>query len=807
MGQQNDHTVTPEAVAELREHASSLQRELDRRHGVEGELIGRLEAQRREASESAAVLRLLIDSVQDYAIFMLDPTGRVMTWNVGAQRCKGYAADEIIGRHFSTFYRAPDVAAGKCEYELEVAARAGRFEEEDWRVRKDGSEFWANVVITPMHGGDGTLVGFAKVTRDLTERRSAVEQRRRDEERFRLLIESVRDYAIFILDPSGIVATWNPGAARIKGYEPDEIIGRHFSVFYPEADVLAGKCDMELDIAAREGRFEDEGWRVRKDGSRLWANVVITALRDETGALTGFGKVTRDLTERKAAEERRRVEDQRFALLVSSVKDYALFILDPAGNVATWNTGAERIKGYTAQEIVGSHFSRFYPEDDVRAGKCEHELATAAREGSFEDEGWRIRKDGSRFWANVVISAIHDELGNLVGYSKVTRDLTERKRSEDEIAARKAAEHANRTKDEFLAMLGHELRNPLAPIVSAIQLLKLRDDKKSAREHQVIERQVRQMVHLVDDLLDVSRISRGKIELKKAPMDLRDALAKASEIAIPLFERKRQDFEVRVPPFPLVVDGDDARLTQVFANLLNNAAKYTGEGGRITLTVRHNRTHIVAEVQDNGIGIEPGLLSRVFELFVQGYQDADRAEGGLGIGLTLVRSLVHLHGGEVEARSGGVDAGSTFLVRLPAVDQILEVETTPEPSVILSAAPGKRRQVLLVDDNEDARMLLADLLARFGHSVKAAADGPSALAVLEVFKPDVAILDIGLPGMDGYELAMRIREMPDHKQLRLFALTGYGQPRDVTHAKDAGFEVHLVKPIDVDRLLFHIVSS
>jgi CheY-like chemotaxis protein len=245
----------------------------------------------------------------------------------------------------------------------------------------------------------------------------------------------------------------------------------------------------------------------------------------------------------------------------------------------------------------------------------------------------------------------------------------------------------------------------------------------------------------------------------------------------------------------------------VFANLLNNAAKYTGEGGRITLTVRHNKTHIVAEVQDNGIGIEPGLLSRVFELFVQGYQDADRAEGGLGIGLTLVRSLVHLHGGEVEASSGGVDAGSTFLVRLPAVEQILEVERTPEPSVILSAAPGKRRQVLLVDDNEDARMLLADLLARFGHSVKAAADGPSALAVLEVFKPDVAILDIGLPGMDGYELAMRIREMPDHKQLRLFALTGYGQPRDVTHAKDAGFEVHLVKPIDVDRLLFHIISS
>jgi PAS domain S-box-containing protein len=676
MAHNNDRTDTPEAVADLREHASSLQREIDRRVLVEDELTGRLDARGRESAASDALLRLLVDSLEDYAIFMLDPMGRVVTWNVGAQSCKGYTAGEIIGRHFSAFYPASDIAAGKCDYELEVATRAGR--------------------------------------------------------------------------------------------------------------------------------FEDEGWRVRKDGSQFWANVVITALRDPTGTLVGFGNVTRDLTEQKAAEERRRFDDQRFALLVGSVKDYALFILDPAGNVATWNIGAERIKGYAASEIIGSHFSRFYPEDDVRAGKCEHELAVAAVEGRFEDEGWRVRKDGSRFWANVVISAIRDDLGTLVGFSKVTRDLTERRRAEEEAAARKAAEQANRTKDEFLAMLGHELRNPLAPIVSAIQLLKLRGDERSAREHQVIERQVKQMIHLVDDLLDVSRISRGKIELKKAPADLRDALAKATEIAIPLFERKRQDFEVKVPSYPLVVNGDDARLTQVFANLLNNAAKYTEEGGRIVLTVRHNTTHIIVEVQDNGIGIDPALLPRVFELFVQGYQDADRAEGGLGIGLTLVRSLVLLHGGEVEALSGGSHAGSTFIVRLPAVEQPLEVE--PEPSPPAAAAPSKRRKILVVDDNDDARMLLVDVLATFGHSVKSAADGPAALAMLEVFKADVAILDIGLPGMNGYELATRIRDMPEHKKLRLLALTGYGQPEDATHTKDAGFDVHLVKPIDVQRLLMHIVS-
>jgi PAS domain S-box-containing protein len=499
--------------------------------------------------------------------------------------------------------------------------------------------------------------------------------------------------------------------------------------------------------------------------------------------------------------------DATFRLLVESVRDYAIFILDPAGNVATWNAGAQRFKGYEAHEIIGRHFSTFYPEADVLAGKCEMELEGAARDGRFEDEGWRVRKDGSRFWANVVITALRDASGTLIGFGKVTRDLTERRRAEEETTARKAAEQASRTKDEFLAMLGHELRNPLAPIVSAIQLLKLRGERSSAREYQILERQVKQMVRLVDDLLDVSRISRGKIELKTRPIDLRDALAKATEIALPLFEQKRQDLEVSAPPYPLVVDGDDARLTQVFANLLNNAAKYTPEAGRITMTVRRNRQNIIVEIQDNGIGIDPSLLPRVFELFVQGHQGPDRAAGGLGIGLTLVRSLVLLHGGEVEARSEGLHAGSTFIVRLPLVDRTLPPEPDDELPAFVAVAPSKRRRILLVDDNDDARMLLADVLATFGHKVEVAGDGPAALAILKVFKPDVAILDIGLPGMDGYELAARIHDLPGHRTLRLLALTGYGQPEDAKRTKAAGFDVHLVKPIDFQSLLAHLVSS
>ena len=254
------------------------------------------------AVEGEERFRLLVESVKDYAIFMLDPAGHVLTWNLGAERIKGYKAHEIIGKHFSIFYPPEDVAAGKTEGELEIATRTGRFEEEGWRLRKDGSRIWANVTITAMRGRDGTLSGFAKVTRDLTDRRRAEEETRR----FRLLVESVRDYAIFILDPGGHVLTWNPGAERIKGYRAHEIIGKHFSIFYPPEDVAAGKTERELEIATRDGRFEEEGWRLRKDGSHMWANVTITAMRSQDGELIGFAKVTRDLTERRDAEQTQR---------------------------------------------------------------------------------------------------------------------------------------------------------------------------------------------------------------------------------------------------------------------------------------------------------------------------------------------------------------------------------------------------------------------------------------------------------------------------------------------------------------------
>jgi PAS domain S-box-containing protein len=306
------------------------------------------------------------------------------------------------------------------------------------------------------------------------------------DDRFRLLVESIIDYAIVVLDPKGHILTWNSGAERINGYRAQEIIGRHFSRFYPPDVAQSGWPEHELRQAAMLGRFEDEGWRVRKDGSRFWANVVITALKSEAGQLQGFAKITRDLTERKAHEEALRRSEERFQLFMEAVTDYAIFMLDPNGHVLTWNPGAHRIKGYSPEEIIGQHFSRFYPPEVVETGWPEHELHEAAEKGHFRDEGWRIRKDGTKFWADVVITALRDHAGHLHGFAKITRDLTERKRVEAleahgalreellnaERNARIEAQRAARIKDEFLATLSHELRTPLNAILGWAQILR-----------------------------------------------------------------------------------------------------------------------------------------------------------------------------------------------------------------------------------------------------------------------------------------------------------------------------------------------
>ncbi len=505
----------------------------------------------------------------------------------------------------------------------------------------------------------------------------------------------------------------------------------------------------------------------------------------------------RDVVESQVGEQELGHEPS-FRLMVESIHDYAVFMLDPKGRVATWNPGAQRFKGYQAKEIIGRHFSAFYPPEDVLNGKCERELEIATETGRFEEEGWRVRKDGSRFWANVVISAIRDSGQRLVGFAKVTRDLTERRRADEEREQLIAAEHINRVKDEFLATLSHELRNPLAPIVTALQLMKMHPDAEAlSKERQIIERQVQHMVRLVDDLLDVSRISQGKLELQMQQLELAAVVNSATEIARPLIEQRKHRLTIDVPVSGLAFTGDEVRMVQVVTNLLTNAAKYTPAGGAIRVTGSRHGDEAVLSVSDNGHGITRDLLARIFEPFVQAPRPVDRGAGGLGIGLTLVRSLLQLHGGSVTAYSDGPGKGSEFLVKLPM--EVTAVSLPPDTDVA-ARTPATRSRVLVVDDNADAAVLLAELLRTRGHDVRVAYDGAEALNVIVSFVPDTAVLDIGLPGMDGYELARHLRERLG-KACSLVALTGYGRAEDRHKSRAAGFDTHLVKPVDPTQII------
>ncbi len=732
--------------------------------------------------------RRLVEGVRDYAIFLLDPEGRVESWNDGAALIKGYTAEEIIGRHFSVFYPESAVAHRWPQHELETAARLGRFEDEAWRVRKDGSHFWANVVINAMRDDQGRLLGFSKITRDLSERRENEERVRRSEERFRLLVQGVQDYAIFMLDPDGRIMSWNEGAQRIKGYRAEEIIGKHFSVFYPKEVLEVGWPATELREAERNGRFEDEGWRVRKDGTRFWADVVITALRDRDGTLRGFSKITRDLSERREYDERLRHSEERLRVLLEGVQDYAISMLDPFGRVTSWNKGGERIIGYAEAEITGQSFERFYTPEDLAAGRPAEELRRAALERRSEDIGWRVRKDGVRFWAETTTNPLLDEEGRLLGFAHVMRDRSERKRME-------SLEQEGRRLTEFLAMLAHELRNPLAPIRNAVTIMAAHEGlpPQVAWSRDVIGRQTGHLTRLVDDLLDVSRITRGKLRMKTANMDLNGAVERAIESSRPFFDSRRQRLETALAPEPLAVHGDMTRLTQVIVNLLNNAAKYTPEGGCIRVETALAGGECVLRVRDNGVGIAPHLLETVFELFTQGERSLDRSEGGLGIGLTLARRIVNLHGGSIVARSEGAGRGSEFELRLPRFGEALQMPAEPAPHE--PSPPARKRSIVVVDDNDDAATSMAMLLRMMGHEVAVEHDGEAALERISTAPPDIVLLDIGLPGMNGYEVASHLRATPEGRDLRIYALTGYGQDEDRRRSEAAGFDGHLVKPV------------
>jgi PAS domain S-box-containing protein len=534
----------------------------------------------------------------------------------------------------------------------------------------------------------------------------------------------------------------------------------------------------------------------RPDGSRLTVLAHANPIHDASGTLLGSVNVLVDITEHKRVE----------AALRSSQQDLADFLehgaiplhwVGPDGMILWANQAELDLLGYTREEYIGHHIAEFHADPDVIADI----MTRLAQHETLRDYPARLRgKDGSV--KHVLIdSNVRWEDGQFIHTRCFTRDISERKRAEE------ALREADRRKDEFLATLAHELRNPLAPIRHAVEILRLQGAPAPEQPWavDVIDRQLRQLTRLLDDLLDVSRITAGRLDLRQARVDLAEVLQVAAETSRPLIEEHGQAFALTLPPHPITLDGDLTRLAQVIANLLNNAAKYTDRGGYIWLTAEQRGLEAVVTVRDTGIGIPPELLPRIFEMFMQADRSLERSHSGLGIGLTLARQIVERHGGTLTAHSDGAGTGSAFIIRLPVLP-----EAAPAPPRTRPAREGQvpvaARRILVVDDERIAAASLGKLLTILGHETRTAYDGLETVGVAEAFRPDVVLLDIGLPKMNGYEVARKIRQQPWGQGMVLIALTGWGQEADRQRARDAGFDHHLVKPVALAALTQMLAS-
>ena len=616
------------------------------------------------AHDAEVSFRLLVESVKDYAIFMLDPEGRVATWNRGAEIIKGYRAGEIVGKHFSRFYIPEDVEARKPEQELETATTTGRCEDEGWRVRKDGSRFWANVVITAVRDGHGKLRGFVKVTRDLSERRRVEEKLRRSEERSRQLVESIKDYAIVLLDTEGRVISWNSGAQRIKGYRAEEILGEHFSRFFTPEDIAAGLPEHHLKLAAAEGQYEDEGWRVRKDGSRFWANAVLTAVRDEHGALTGFAKVTRDLTERRRADEALRAAEE-YARLVVDLAYSAFVAIDEDGVITGWNRQAEITFGWPRDEAIGRELAEtIIPPQHRDAHRSGLRRYLATGEGPVLNrvvEITALRRDGSEFPVELTISPMR--IGGKAVFTAFVRDITDRKTAEETLRrSSEALAAANTELESFSYSVSHDLRAPLRAIDGYAQAL-LEDhaaklDTEGQRLLGVVRENAQRMGQLIDGLLRFARFGRQSMTM--APIDM-TALARAA------VDELEQGSERALPPITIAqlppAVGDKTLIRQVLANLVGNAVKFSR--GRhapdVRIGGRPEGPEVIYFVRDNGVGFDMQYADKLFQVFGRLHR-AEEFEG-TGVGLALAQRIVHRHGGRVWAESVPGE-GATFYFTL-----------------------------------------------------------------------------------------------------------------------------------------------
>jgi PAS domain S-box-containing protein len=591
--------------------------------------------------------------------------------------------------------------------------------------------------------------------------------------RFELLVAGISDYAIYMLSPEGIVVSWNSGAERFKGYKANEIIGQHFSRFYSDEDRKTGLPAKALDIALKEGKFEAEGWRIRKDGSRFWTSVVIDSLYDTHGQHIGFAKVTRDITERKQAQDALRESEQRFRMLVQGVTDYAIYMLSPTGEVTNWNAGAQRIKGYTAEDVLGTSFARFHTPEDQAAGLPAKALATAAREGRFEREGWRVRKDGSRFWAHVVIDAIHNDDGTLAGFAKITRDITEKKNAAEELERANAALFQSQKMEAIGQLTGgiaHDFNNLLSVISSALEVLPLKGQESG--DLKIVEsmrRAVDRGAALTQQLLSFARQQPLKPEKHSV-----NNIIRGFEAVLRRAGNSNVSFALELDPKVSVAYVDAPRFETALLNLVVNARDAMPNGGSLVITSSNVTLadkevsglaagpYVKVSVADTGGGMTPEVTARAFEPFF-----TTKGIGkGTGLGLSQVYGFIAQSGGSATINST-IGRGATVNIFLPALAESAGERVLEEVSV---------DKALVVDDEPDVLEAAAALFRSIGYEVYTASNGQDALDILKRTK-DISVLfsDVMMPnGMNGIELAQQARML--YPDVQILLASGYPLP-------------------------------
>ncbi|HEV7397002.1 MAG TPA: PAS domain S-box protein [Pyrinomonadaceae bacterium] len=765
--------------------------------------------EREKASQllGARLLASIVESSDD-AIISKSLDGTIQSWNAGAERLFGHVAEQAIGKHISIVIPPERIAE---EDDIIASLKAGKriehFETE--RLRSDGKLIKVSLTISPVKDDAGNVTGASKIVRDITLQRESEEREKR------LLEETVQANAKFraffdqgalfagIMHVDGTILEPNRLSWEGCGYTREQTVGKPFweGPWWTPSPSSVEQIKTGSEQAAAGETFRAELPYFLADGTERIVDVTILPIRDETARVIFLAPTGTDITDRKNAEADR----EKFVTIIESSTDF-IGICDLKGIPFFVNRAGLEMVGLDsveqARDIPVSDF--FFPEDQPRI--MNEFFSEVLEKGHGETEvRFRHFKTGEPRWMEYKVLTLKDAAGEPVALATVSQDVTERKRLENNLRSLAAdLSEADRRKDEFLATLAHELRNPLAPIGNMLEVLKRADGDRTTLQQarDTIDRQLGQLVRLVDDLLDINRITHNRLELRRGQVELASVIHQAVEASRPIADAAGHQLRVNLPSEPIYLNADPARLAQIFGNLLNNSFKYTDPGGKISVTAAQSGSEILVSVKDNGSGIPADKIDRIFDMFTQVDRSPERSQGGLGIGLTLVKQLVLMHGGSIEAKSAGEGQGSEFVVKLP----ILAGATAPLPVVIDIPEQTHTRRILIVDDNKDSAVSLTMLLTLTGNDAHIAHDGLAALEAVEKYRPEVVLLDIGLPKLNGHEVCRRIRQQPWGKEIVVIALTGWGQEEDRRKSQEAGFDGHLVKPVDYDALV-ELLSS